>query len=85
MMRGYVWCSYNMIVEWLIIMTVCFNFHGSIAIGVIMVWPSTVFAMNIIGFPLRDGHRVLKQNVLLQFGRFMGMRSGLLLLPHYIY
>jgi len=39
---------------------VCFNFHGSIAIRVIMVCPSTVFAMNIISFPLRDGHRVLE-------------------------
>jgi hypothetical protein len=43
-------------------MIVCFNFHGSIAIVVIMVWPSNVYAMDIIGHALRDGHGVLKQN-----------------------
>ena len=43
-------------------MNVCFNFHGSIAIRVIMVLPFTVYAKDIIGCALRDGHEVLKQN-----------------------
>jgi hypothetical protein len=40
----------------MITVTVCFNFHGSIAIVMIMVWPSTVYAMNIIDCAIRDGH-----------------------------
>jgi hypothetical protein len=43
-------------------MIVCFNCYGSIAIVANMVWPSTMYAMDIIGHALRDGHRVLKQN-----------------------
>jgi hypothetical protein len=34
---------------------------------VIMVWPSTVYAMDIIGCAIRDGHGFLHSMVLLQF------------------
>jgi hypothetical protein len=51
---------------------------------VIMAWPSTVCAMNIIDCAIRDGHGFLNNMVLLQIRSIYEMRSGLLLLPRYI-
>jgi hypothetical protein len=52
--------------------TVCFKFpNGSIAIVVIMAWPSIVYAMDIIDCTIRDGHGFLNSIVLLQFDQFV--------------
>jgi hypothetical protein len=51
----------------MIVVTVCFKLtNGNIAIMVIMAWPSTVYAMDIIDCAIRDGHGFLNKMVLLQ-------------------
>jgi hypothetical protein len=51
----------------MVVVTVCFKFlNGNIAIVVIMVWPSTIYALDIIDCAIRYGHGFLNKMVLLK-------------------